>query len=44
MHLALASLGRLTLAIRLVASIVALALGLGEAVVLVGGLLQQELA
>lgn len=37
-HLALASLGRLTLAVGLVATVVALALGLGVAVVGVGGL------
>jgi hypothetical protein len=37
-HLALASLGRLALAVGLVATVVTLALGLGEAVVLVGGL------
>lgn len=38
MNLALAGLGRLALAISLVASLVALALSLGEAVVLVGSL------
>lgn len=38
MNLALAGLGRLALAIGLVASLVALALSLGEAVVLVGSL------
>jgi len=37
-HLALASLGRLALAVGLVATVVTLALGLGEAVVLVSGL------
>lgn len=37
-HLALGSLGGLALAVRLVATVVTLALGLGEAVVLVGGL------
>lgn len=42
-HLALASLGRLALAVGLVATVVTLALGLGEAVVLVGGLLKDLL-
>ena len=37
-HLALAGLGGLALAVGLVTTVVTLALGLGEAVVLVGGL------